>query len=64
MSEFMCFRSRALLSVIMRVEKVIWGKRDKCSEDTKAEADLGIEGKLNWMLHCSLRGGDSGIKGS
>ena len=48
----------------MRVEKVIWGKRDKCSEDTKAEADLGIEGKLNWMLHCSLRGGDSGIKGS
>ena len=63
MSEFMFFRSRTFLSVIMRVKKVIWGKRDKCNEDTKAVADLGIERKLNWMLHYSLRGGDRGKKG-
>lgn len=45
MSEFMFFRSRTFLSVIMRVEKIIGGKRDKCNEVTKAEADLGIERK-------------------
>lgn len=59
----MCFRSRTLReSLIMRVKRSSEVKRTSAVKTPKAEADLGIERKLNWMLHCSLRGGDRGMR--